>query len=365
MAKKIRKINKEKKRLIIVMAFLAFLATILIVVGLHNIQQKVEMPKEVRGIWVAYLDYKELGLYNKSEKEFKKNMEDFLEKAKEKDINTVYFHVRAFDDAVYKSNEFPLSREIWDRKEEIPYDPLETAIEIVHKDGMQIHAWMNPYRITVDYFLDPALDTSTQRIVDEVKEIMEYDVDGIHFDDYFYNAAKGYKDVDGKKSISVKDEPSDQEKKSNVNQMISQVYKTVKTIDKKKSFGISPQGNMGNCRSIGADIDTWLTEDGYVDYIVPQIYWTDNHTAKWRPKMFTDTLIEWQSINALEKPIYPGLALYRTGITASDDLGWGKQDNNLQLQVEKLREAGCKGYVLFSARDLYLKHSKKELDNLK
>lgn len=306
---------------------------------------------EIRAVWLAYVDYKSLGLRDKSEAEFRENAEAFFEEAAANRINTVYFHVRAFRDAAYKSDSFPMSRYLWTKKDEIPYDPLEIMIELAHKNKMELHAWLNPYRNT-DFdkkILNPASEKSTEEILRCVREILEdYDVDGIHFDDYFYTE-------DSKLSS--------QKKMANVNRMVRAVYKTVKEYGQEIQFGISPAGNIGYCESIGADVKTWMAEEGYVDYLVPQIYWTDQHSASWREKMFTDTLEEWISFNEKNVPLYIGLALYRAGEKASDDPGWGKADDNLARQVRILRKRNCQGFALFSAKDLERKGAQQELKN--
>ena len=122
---------------------------------------------------------------------------------------------------------------------------------------------------TIDKVTSCLLYTSIETAV---REVMAYDVDGIHFDDYFYHAKKGYKNRDNDKILKVSQDPSASKKRSNVNQMVKSVYRTVKSSGSGAVFGISPQGNIENCRSAGADVDKWLSSSGYIDYIIPQIY---------------------------------------------------------------------------------------------
>ncbi len=331
---------------------------------------------ETRAIWLAYVDFETLGMKTDSESVFRKNASTFLDKAKSNSINTVYFHVRAFDDAAWKSDTFPASKYLTSKassevsaSETYAFDPLKTMVELTHKKGMELHAWMNPYRINMDYFLDPAYESSTERIQTAVKEVMAYDVDGIHFDDYFYHAKKGYKywNDNGKlkkSDVTASSLPSAAKKRKNVNEMVQQVYRAVKELDKDVSFGISPAGNIENCRSAGADVDTWLSEDGYVDYLVPQIYWTDQWGSSGTTTMFTNRLKAWKELNQNDTAMYIGLASYRAGGTYADDPGWGKKSTNLANQLNKLRTQGCQGYALFSAKDLYRSAAAKELKNL-
>jgi len=193
---------------------------------------------------------------------------------------------------------------------------------------------------------------------------LEYDVDGIHFDDYFYHAKKYYKDPSTGKKIKASEKPSAAKRRGYCNAMVKAAYETT---HKKNGvlFGISPAGNVENCLSGGADVKTWLTADGYIDYIAPQIYWTDNWGGNGKTKMYSNRLAQWKSINMNKTPMYIGLALYRTGKYASDDKGWSMRDTNIRTQVKKLRAAGMDGYILFSAMDLYDSHAKMERYKLK
>ncbi|NBI64770.1 hypothetical protein D3Z38_17420 [Clostridiales bacterium] len=354
--KKKRKKRKTKKqlqrqrRLLVAAGILTVIFVALgVFVGKEMIQGK--NGGETRAIWLAYMDYKALGLYNKKEAVFRKNAEAFFQEAKANSINTVYFHVRAFRDAAYKSQTFPMSRYLWSKKKEIPYDPLEIMVGLAEKHGMELHAWLNPYR-NRDFdqdILDPADENSTTEILLCVEEILgNYDVDGIHFDDYFYQEDS---------------QVPEEEMMENVNRMVQAIYSKVKAYGQEIQFGISPAGNIGYCQSIGADVKTWMSQEGYVDYIMPQIYWTDQHSASWREKMFTDTLDEWIELNQGEIPMYPGLALYRAGEKAKDDPGWHASGNNVAQQVRTLREKGCHGFALFSARDLFRQGAREEIKN--
>lgn len=351
-----RKKRKTKKQLQKRRRLLAVVMILVIIFGAMGLFFGKDMiwrnaRGEIHAIWLAYVDYKALGLYNKEEAEFRKNAKAFFQEAKENSINTVYFHVRAFRDAAYKSQTFPMSRYLWSKKEEIPYDPLEIMVKLARTYDMELHAWLNPYR-NRDFdqdILNPADESSTAEILHCIEEVLEnYEVDGIHFDDYFYQEDSKI---------------SEEEMMENVNGMVRAVYRKVKEYGQDIQFGISPAGNIGYCHSIGVDLETWMSQDGYVDYIMPQIYWTDQHSASWREKMFTDTLDEWIGLNQKGIPLYPGLALYRTGEKAEDDPGWYASSDNVAQQVRILREKGCDGFALFSARDLFRQEAQEEIKN--
>lgn len=348
--KRRRDLVRQRQILKIAVAVFLLIVAVMMLPMCH--QDNVKEKKDcVVGVWVSYGDFATLGLYNQSEDGFRKNAESFLETAESYGVNTVYFHVRAFRDAVYDSEHFPLASYVWDRSEEIGYDPLKIMVELAHKNDMQLHAWMNPYRNTSfeEAILDPASKETREEILLCVEEVLDnYDVDGIHFDDYFYEEGNVL---------------SESEKKKNVNRMVREVYKKVHSAGKNLVFGISPAGNTSYCESIGADVETWLSEDGYVDYIVPQIYWTDEHTAPWREDMFTDTLDEWLVLNKGDAELYIGLAAYKAGTDEEADPGWKNSSENIAVQVRQLTEKGCDGYVFFSAGDFYRNGAGEELGN--
>ena len=315
---------------------------------------KAASAAELRGIWISYIDYEDAGLYDQSESSFKINSDAMFKKLKLYGFNTVYFQVRPYDDAVYPSDIFKWCKYL--APSEPSYDPLEILVEKAHKYGLSFHAWINPYRITQDNILNPEKNSSTERIVDGVKEIIEnYDVDGIHFDDYFYPSKhKGMQYY----SVSVED------RKENVNKMIRTVYSEIKKHNPDLTFGISPAGNTEYAESIGCDIETWVNEDGYVDYIIPQLYWSDNYkTSGGYTKFYSDTLEEWTTIISGEKPTYIGLALYKSGLKSSVDKGWKKSNSNIINQIKLERNYGCDGYVMFSYRSIFTKEGKKEFAN--
>ncbi len=307
----------------------------------------------LRGIWLSYVDFEYAELNDKSEEEFTQNAEKVFRNLKNYGFNTIFFHVRAFDDAIYPSEYFSWCKYI--ASEPLDYDPLKILVELSHEYDIEFHAWINPYRITMEKIYNPAKQSTINHIVDGVKEIIEnYPVDGIHFDDYFYPSK--YK---GNAYYSV----TKKERKENVNKMIRTVYQTIKTYNPEIKFGISPAGNIKNCNSIGCDIKTWLNNEGYVDYIIPQIYWSDNYISGGKKTtLFTDCLEEWTSIGTGDVPIYTGLALYKAGSVSSIDRGW-RSYNNMVKQIKQSVDYGTDGYVMFSYKYLFIDNGKKETAN--
>lgn len=354
-----------------------------------TLQVNAQSMHNKKACWVSYQDiYNELR--DKSEANFRTAVSEMYDDILANRMNTVIMHVRAMGDAMYPSSYYPWSTYISSNRSNPGYDPLKIMVEIAHQKGLKFEAWINPYRLSLSdtttasfkktsYYskyksfiyeyengdqscmvLDPSRQESRDLITNGVKEIVSnYDVDAIHFDDYFYVTAMV-------NSYSDKNKPSVQTRKDNVNKLIKQVYSTIKSVDPDCEFGISPEGNLDNARNQGADIDTWLSNDGYIDYIMPQIYWTDSYKlmSGSMSTMFTDRCNAWQSINVNDTPIYVGLALYRVGEESSSDLGWTGASNNLAKQYETAYGKGYDGYALFRYEWLNKSISKTELNNL-
>ena len=141
----------------------------------------------VQAVWISFGDYKSAGLYNKSRSAFQANAEKYFKKLKKDGINTIYFHVVPCNDAIYPSKYLKWSSYMFEAAPD--YDPLDILIKTAHKQDMTFHAWLNPYRRKMGVSYNPGADASLKRIQRIVTEIVRnYDVDGIHFDDYFYPA---------------------------------------------------------------------------------------------------------------------------------------------------------------------------------
>lgn len=338
------------KRLLMIMA-------VIMIAGTLGLGQKTEANAgslKVRGVWVSCFEYKSAGLTTKSESQFRANANRLFKNIKASGCNTVYFHVRAFDDAIYPSATVKWSKYMLAGGAAPSFNPLKILVSYAHKNGIKFHAWMNPYRVTYKKVLNPAKASTTDRIVKQVKEIIyHYNVDGIHFDDYFYPTnEKKYKKV--KKAARM----------ANVNAMVRKVYQTVKAKNRNLQFGISPAGDVSYCRKIGADIETWMSQSGYVDYIAPQIYWSDNYLMNGKKTaLFNERFALWQSLNKRDIPMYIGLALYKAGNRVELDSGWKKSSTNIARQLGKIKAGNGEGYVLFSYTDLYRSGAAKEVSN--
>jgi|GEM_PF-2233302 len=367
-------------------AFASFLLALFFVLaaGTFTQQSQVEAASDTRAVWISYLDFGAQGLKDKSEAEFRSRVNSIYDEIIDNDLNTVFVHVRAYNDAIYPSAYFKWADFVSSNPNGPGYDPLKIMIEIAHQKGLRFEAWMNPYRIStttartltvkststqeelarmIEYqngsgqtclILNPAEAGTRSLIVGGVEEIVKkYNVDGIHFDDYFYVAnTYGYTTAD--------------QRRDNVNLLIKDVYSKIKSIKKNVTFGISPAGNVSACMDAGADVKTWLSSSGYIDYLCPQLYWSDSYGASGTTKMYSNRLDEFLNLNKNGTDMYAGLALYKAAQkpSANVDPGWTNSSTNLEGQAKIAEGKGFKGYALFSSQYLSYNSAKTELENL-
>lgn len=371
---------------------------------LQDPESSVEKPdkdtqKELRAMWISYLEFDAyLDTYSQNKNNFTKFITRLYDKCKENHMNAVIVHVRPFGDAIYDSDYFPWSKYISGKQGKSPgFDPLKIMIEEAHNRGLEFHAWLNPYRVAFDtdysklssdnparkwhnsssskrnvlsyqgkLYYNPAKTDVQKLIINGVKEIVtNYDVDGIHFDDYFYpsfssdnvktafdateyNAYKKKQQEAGKSYKSIYNW-----RRANVNKLVSGVYKAVKSIDKNVRFGISPAGNIDNLKSnysYYVDIDTWLENEGYVDYIMPQIYWGFTH----KTAAYDKVLNRWVSLNKKGLvDLYVGIGVYKVGMAKSSSYSdweeWQKDATILKDQITYARKTeATAGFAFFS-----------------
>lgn len=352
--------------------------------------QETAARRELVGVWVPYMS---LSTPEHTRAAFEENFRRILTSAKEKGVNALFVHVRPFCDALYPSALYPWSHILTGTQGEDPgFDPLDFMVDAAHKAGLELHAWINPLRIKTGetdielaedhpckmladefpaYFmecdagvyLNPAYSYVRSLIADGAAEIAEkYDVDGIHFDDYFYPTADEFIDSEAYAAYadSVETPISLSEwRTANISALVAEVYEKVKRADPDVVFGISPQGNIENDAGMGADVTAWCGAEGYIDYICPQLYYSFENEALG----FGDALAQWA---ALEKhdtlQLYVGLALYKAG-TDADGGTWKLSDTVIAEQIEAARAARCSGVILYSADYLDAEQTAAEMQN--
>ena len=322
---------------------------------------------EMKAVWVSYLEFLTLA-QGQTEAGFAHNMEYIMATCADFGLNTIFVQVRPFGDALYESEYFPYSYCLTGTEGVNPgYDPLDIIIKEAKKYGLSVHAWINPYRVRVpgsnkeicshnivnNYiksgsdavirynggtYYNPASQNARDLIVAGVLEIIEnYDVDGIHMDDYFYpttDAAfdskyyNAYVSNGGKLS-------HDAWRRKNVDTLLQQLYYSIKQTDSSIIFGVSPQARMDiNYNAQYADVAKWLANDGYLDYVCPQIYFGFNHPTV----PYEATLKMWNDMAKKGgKKLYVGLAAYKCGIADSTN-EWVNNADILSRQVLSARE---------------------------
>lgn len=356
----------------------------------------------MRGVWISCYDH--ISANGKTKEEYAAETDKMFETIKNCGLNTAFVHLRAFSDAFYESDIFPYSAFIaGSQGKTLSFDPFEVMLESAEKYGISVHGWINPFRISSKtdtsalsennparkildsgntngeicildngIYYNPTCESNHKLIFDGVKEIIEkYDINGIHIDDYFYPSTdesidkkqyEAYLSGGGKLSLS-------EWRKTNINAFVATLYSTVKAINKDLTVSISPAAKIENNENeLYADCLLWLSEKGYADLIIPQIYYGFNHETV----PFDKTLEKWGNIERNESvALACGIAAYKCDESYSyfnknERTDWQSRKNNLALQVTSIREnKNYCGFVVFSYGDLISENCKEETEYLR
>lgn len=329
-----------------------------------------ENPKrEFRGAWMSTIYQPQYA--KQSTEQNKRYLSRQLDELLEAGCNAVIFQVRPQADALYASPYEPWSRHLTGRAGRAPspmWDPLEFMVEECHKRGMELHAWLNPYRVTttaketlpkshiyhrhperfVRYngrlYFDPALPENREFIATIVKDIItRYDVDAIHMDDYFYPypvAGQEFPDDESYSRYGKGMKRADW-RRHNVDLLIEQIHNVIVKERPWVRFGISPFGIWRNKKSdprgsdtnglqnyddLYADVLKW-TEEGWVDYMMPQLYWPLEHK-----RASSRVLAAWWNDHANGRHMYFG-----QDVKATMDHPEGKAPNQLNAKIDLSR----------------------------
>lgn len=362
-----------------------FLVLSLVGCSLSMPQEKINnqpAQKEAQYIKAVWMTYYELSGFTQdhTEQEFKKEIGKAFKELSSNGFNRITVQVRPYADAFYNSDYFPTSTYCFKvQGSELVYDPLEIMVELAHKYKLSIEAWINPYRISTStdfsqlsdkniavrwqntdnlivcdkgIYFNPASQEVTELISNGAREIAEkYQVDSICFDDYFYPSTD--EEIDKTSFDAYKNNGGALEladwRRDNVDNMIKSVYSTIKAVNENITFGISPASNVSsNYNNLYADVNKWCTEEGYVDYICPQIYFGFQNEKQ----PFMKTAKSW--IQMADCTLYIALPLYKAGEEDefAGDSGINEfLDNNniIARQVTYLSKlSDVKGYYIFS-----------------
>jgi len=361
------------------------------------VDNKKEETKEIRAIYISYIELQKY-LGGKDEKQKKQAIDTMIENVKNDQFNWIMLHVRSFSDSLYPSNIFPTHYLVYGNEEEdLEFDILSYFIEKAHQNNILLHAWINPFRIRNQtlasnvsiknpafkwfgtnhvkviekkgIYYNPASEEVQTLILKGIEEILDnYDIDGIHFDDYFYPDTtidlenyEEYLKQGGTLSVN-------EYRLNTINELIQKVYQLIKSKDENILFGIAPEGNMeNNLEKNFADVHKWLENDGYVDYIMPQLYYGFQNAT--RP--YANVLNEWSQMIKNKVFLIPALAFYKTGeydeYAGSGNLEWQTFTNIITNQIEFARTMkNYQGFAMFRYGNLYEEQSeirKKEYEN--
>lgn len=322
----------------------------LLTISASRAQNPFEAPKrEMRGAWIQCVNEQFQGM---SREEMQANLRHQLDVLKAVGVNVVMFQVRAEADALYESTFEPWSRFLTGRQGKNPgWDPLAWMVEECHERGMELHAWINPFRaktkgtselsvqhpynLNPDRFFkydgliifDPGRLENQNYICQVAADIVRrYDVDGLHIDDYFYPyPAAGQPIPDDLTFQANRNGFTDKAewRRYNVNSFIKMLYQTVHSTKPWVKFGVSPFGiyhnltptdripgsetkGLQNYDDLYADVLYWINQ-GWVDYVVPQLYWEIGHSAA-----DYDRLVRWWAKHSGNRPLIIGQDVGRT-----------------------------------------------------
>ena len=363
---------------------IVYLFLTIVVSNSFSLFAQSQSPKrELRGIWIASLGIdwpSSRGTSTTVIQDQKNQLVGIFDLHRSYGLNAIFFHVRPLCDAIYNSSYEPWSNYLTGTQGVAPsdanYDPLKYAVQEAHKRGMELHAWLNPYRAELsggssvsanhvinkhpewiikcsgsEYrFLNPGLPEVRKYVLRIVMDIVQrYDIDGIHFDDYFYPYAEYGTFNDDATFTKYPNGFTNKTswRNNNVNLLLKMVNDSIKVVKPWVKFGISPSGNPSVNSGIFINPGDWLagtctdtlgvktTGEPYIDYIMPQLYWQN----------YGGYLYNWTSTSFLNgRHLYIGQAAYRYGEFPSGEISW-ETTTNRNIQT-------INGGVFFSSRSL-------------
>ncbi|WP_078381855.1 glycoside hydrolase family 10 protein [Sutcliffiella halmapala] len=304
----------------IMITLLLFTMTIPLYPSKGNAEVNYGPKYEMRAAWIATVQNIDMraGMNKEAYKVWVEETIDFL---KGKNFNTIIYQVKPTSDAFYPSELEPWSKYITGREQgsDPGYDPLAIMVEESHKRGIEVHAWVNPYRVTMpnegletlaennvanlhpewvvrygtQYYLNPGIPEVQDHLIATVEELVtNYDIEAVHMDDYFYPyriAGQEFPDQETFAQYGSEFHNIEDWRRNNVNELVADINNSIKDIKNWVQFGISPfgvwrniaddptgsntQAGQTNYDDLYADTRQWI-KDGSIDYITPQIYWS-------------------------------------------------------------------------------------------
>lgn len=365
--------------------FIIFLTTLFLFTGCKK-DIKKEKPDPIKGVWFSYNEIDKMLLSGEFKSEFVLAADNCLKLG----ITDVFVHLIPFCDSYYPSEIYPLRQSA----QNADFDIVEYIIEICHQRNIRVHGWINPYRVrTADedlsklptdspantlpkdaicfyngIYLNPSSEESVKLIGLGIKEILDsYDIDGIHFDDYFYPTADPEFDKASYEEYLRNNQSAldlSEWRRVNVDMLVSSSKRLIKGERQEVIFSISPAASISNnYTNLSADIKGWV-ENGYVDWIMPQLYFGFNYPDE--DFCFDNLLNEWKGVTDKSKiKLIIGLASYKVGTDTEYEAEEFRCGDLLKKQTE-ISFKNADGCCYFSYSSLFGENSlqAKERENL-
>lgn len=346
----------------------------------------------LRGAWIATvssLDWPS----SKTAATQRTQFSALLDQLQETGINAVFVQVRPSADALYKSSRVPWSNVLTGTQGKDPgYDPLAFMIEEAHKRGMEFHAWFNPFRASTGsstaslasnhvakahpdwivnfdgkLYINPGIPAARQSVIDDVMEVVRnYDIDGVHLDDYFYpygeSSSKKFGDDSTYRLYNAAAHKNKGDwRRANINSFIQTLGRSIDSSKPAVNYGVSPFGVWRNSSvdplgsptrasvtaydSTFADARTWIKNE-WIDYVVPQIYWSNVNTA-----VNYKTLVDWwaDTVEGTNVDLYIGEAAYKVG---TSEAGWSSPKELTDHLAYTIGRENVDGNIFFRAQHI-------------
>ena len=332
-----------------------------------------------RAVWVSYLEWQQVDF--SSADAFSRDIAAMLDNIAAVGATAVLAQVRPFGDALYPSRYFPFSHLCTGTQGQDPgFDPLALLVQAAHARDLELEAWVNPYRIQAgsvpalcdespavthpDWvkqtetgsYLDPANPAVRQYIADGVEELCQnYDLDGIHFDDYFYPTTSAAFDA-AEYAAADTDLSLEDWRRDNVNALMALCHGVTARYGLR--LGVAPLGDPDLCYDGQySDAALWLAQGGYVDYLMPQLYWGLTYTQDGDTAHSLDTLAaRWADLPRNGGvALYVGLGAYRIGDGDGSTAGAAEWQSGHALadQLDALESLGIGGVGLYRYASLW------------
>ena len=342
-----------------------------------------EKTNEIRCCWLSYPELNPQQI--RQQAAYRAYLQTLFAPLQRLKITDLFVQVRPFCDAIYPSKLFEPSKYVTGKRgEALSFDYLSVILDEAKRAQMRVHAWINPYRLAVNaadlrsihpesktgrllqqetnatiqtadgVFLQPGSASVQRLILDGVRELLSsYPVAGIHIDDYFYPKQTGDQDQILYQNYTKQGGslPKDAWRREQISLLVRSLYRVVHAVNSDCVFSVSPGGNLKETTAAQyADIELWGKEDGYCDWLMPQLYFGFRHETI----PFLQLAGDWKRlcINSNIRLI-GGLALYKAGkedpYAGKGRAEWVNHSDVLARQVQQLRKLGYDGFVLYSA----------------